>query len=76
VLRGADEVAASALTYARLSPWVWPALVNGAAGVVVAPHGRPFSVMGFTVVDGRIAAIDALNDPDRLARLGLEAITG
>ena len=31
-----------------------PALVNGAAGVVVAPQGRPFSVMAFTVGDGRI----------------------
>ena len=74
VLRGAYEVASRALTYARLSPWVQPALVNGAAGVVVAPHGRPFSVMGFTVVDGRIAAIDALSDPDRLGELDLSAL--
>ncbi len=49
VVHGARAVAAQALTFARLSPFVRPALVNGAAGVVVAPHGRPFSVMGFTV---------------------------
>src|ERR671922_641332 len=66
VVRGARDVAGRALTYARLSPYVRPALVNGAAGVVVAPRGRPFSVMGFTVVDGRIVAIDALSDPERL----------
>lgn len=36
-----------------------------AAGVVVAPHGRPFSVMGFTVARGRIVAIDALADRPR-----------
>jgi hypothetical protein len=56
VARGAEAVAARALTYAHLSPYVRPALVNGAAGVVVAPHGRPFSVMGFTVADGKIVA--------------------
>ena len=48
-----------------------PALVNGAAGVVVTPRGKPFSVMGFTVAGGRIVAIDALADPERLARLDL-----
>jgi len=69
VLRGAHEVAAHTATYARLSPFVRPALVNGAAGAVVAPRGRPFSVMAFTVTNGRIAAIDALVDPERLALL-------
>jgi hypothetical protein len=48
---------------------VRPALVNGAAGAVVAPRGRPFSVMAFTVTNGKIAAIDALLDPERLALL-------
>jgi RNA polymerase sigma factor (sigma-70 family) len=71
VLRGADAVAAHTDTYARLYPFVRPAIVNGAAGAVVAPHGRPFSVMGFTVSGGRIVAIDALLDPERLARLDL-----
>jgi hypothetical protein len=28
-----------------------------------APQGRPYSVMAFTVADGRIAAIDVLADP-------------
>ena len=67
VLRGAREVAAHTATYARLSPFVRPALVNGAAGAVVAPRGRPFSVMAFKVTNGRITAIDALVDPERLA---------
>jgi hypothetical protein len=71
VVHGAAAVAASALTFARLSPFVRPVLVNGAAGVLVAPHGRPLSVMGFTVVGGKIVAIDALADPDRLSQLDL-----
>ncbi len=71
VLHGADAVAAHTATYSELYPFVSPALVNGAAGAVVAPHGRVFSVMAFTVTNGRIVQIDALVDPDRLAQLDL-----
>ncbi|HZO05881.1 MAG TPA: RNA polymerase sigma factor SigJ [Solirubrobacterales bacterium] len=69
VIRGAAEVAGRALTFAHLSPHVRPVLVNGVAGVLVAPEGKPFSVMAFTVAGGRVVAIDALADPERLARL-------
>jgi RNA polymerase sigma factor (sigma-70 family) len=74
VVRGAEQVARRALMFAGLSPYVRPALVNGVAGVVVAPHGQPFSVMGFTVVGGRIVAIDALSDPERLRELDLTVL--
>jgi RNA polymerase sigma-70 factor (ECF subfamily) len=70
-LRGADAVAAHAATYSKLFPFVRPALVNGAAGAVVAPRGRLFSVMAFSVTNGRITAIDALVDPERLRPLDL-----
>ena len=71
VLRGPDAVARQAFTSGRLSSYVRPALVNGAAGVVVAAGERPLFVMAFTVTDGRIAAIDVLSDPDRLQALDL-----
>jgi RNA polymerase sigma-70 factor, ECF subfamily len=74
VVHGAENVASQALVARRLSPWVRPALVNGAAGVVVAPHGRPVSVMAFTVADGRIVAIDVLSDPHRLEALDLSVL--
>jgi len=76
VVHGAEAVARRAMTFARLSPFVRPALVNGAAGVVVAPRGRPFSVMAFTVRNGRIVAIDGLADPDRLKELDLTVLDG
>ena len=69
LIRGAAAVAGQALMFTRLSPFVRPALVNGVAGVVVAPGGRPTTVMGFTVRDGKIVEIDAITDPARLRRL-------
>jgi RNA polymerase sigma-70 factor (ECF subfamily) len=71
VLRGAEVVARQALFFSRLAQFVRPALVNGAAGWVVAPHGRPYAVLGFTVVGERIVEIDVVADPERLTRLHL-----
>ncbi|MEU4549072.1 RNA polymerase sigma factor SigJ [Nonomuraea dietziae] len=68
---GAQTVAAQAVTFGRLSPFARPALINGAAGVVVAAGGRPLSVMGFIVTDGKVTAIDVIADPDRLNQLDL-----
>ena len=70
-VRGVRAVAEQTLTFSRLSPFVRPALVNGEAGVVVAPRGRPFAVMGFTVRRGKIVEIDVLSDPARLRQLEL-----
>jgi RNA polymerase sigma factor (sigma-70 family) len=74
VVRGAAAVAGRALAYARPSALVRPALVNGAAGVVVTVDGRPVSVMAFTVRDGKIVEIDTLSDVERLGRLDLAAL--
>jgi RNA polymerase sigma factor (sigma-70 family) len=74
VIRGAAAVAGQALSFARLTPFARPALVNGAAGVVAATRGRPISVMAFTITDGKIVAIDILTDPERLRRLDLTVL--
>jgi ketosteroid isomerase-like protein len=71
VARGARAVAEGALAFSRLAPFAQPALVNGAAGVVVAPRGQPYAVMGFTVRGGKIVEIDILADPTRLRQLDL-----
>ncbi len=70
-VRGAPDVAERALIFSRLAPFARPALVNGAAGVVVAPGRRPFAVMGFTVAGGKIVEIDIVADPERLRQLDL-----
>jgi len=71
MIRGAREVAGQALMFQRYAPFARPVLVNGAPGALTAPGGRPFSVMGFTITDGRIVQIDILADPERLRRLDL-----
>jgi RNA polymerase sigma factor (sigma-70 family) len=72
--RGAAAVAEQALSFSELARFARPALVNGTAGIVVAPHGRPVSVLGFTVAGGRIVEIDILADPERLRRLDLAVL--
>src|SRR5438093_3853705 len=74
VVRGADAVAGRALRFANPAAVLRPALVNGAAGVVVTIGARLFSVMGFTVTNGKIVALDVLADPERLRELDLSAL--
>jgi len=72
VRRGATEVAR--LARGARSAIVRPALINGAAGVVVMMNGAPFAVMGFIVAQGKIVEIDILFDPERLSRLDLTVL--
>jgi RNA polymerase sigma factor (sigma-70 family) len=74
VTHGAAAVARQALIGAVPTAQLHPALVNGAAGVVVTVRGRPFAVLGFTVTDGRIVEIDAIADPDRVRRIAASAL--
>ena len=53
---------------APFAPLAEPAIVNGAAGAIVRAAGRPRYVVGFTVVDGRIAVIDLIGDPAKVGR--------
>jgi RNA polymerase sigma-70 factor (ECF subfamily) len=76
VVHGPDAVASQALRFADPTAALHPVLVNGAAGVVVSVEGHPVTVMGFTVVDGRIIAIDALGDRERMAALALPDLDG
>src|SRR5690349_14663318 len=56
-LRGRDAVLARARSYARLALDARFAIVNGAAGAVMFRDGRPFSVAGLTIREGRIAEL-------------------
>jgi RNA polymerase sigma factor (sigma-70 family) len=75
VVRGAQAVARQARLGASPAAELHPALVNGAAGVVITMRGRPYAVMGFTVAGGQIVEIDIVADPERVRRVAATVLT-
>ncbi len=74
VIRGAHAVAKGARVASERTRFTQPALVNGSVGLVMAPRGRLFLVLGFTFSDGKIAEIDVIADPERLRELDLAVL--
>jgi RNA polymerase sigma-70 factor (ECF subfamily) len=73
--RGAKAVAEQAMSYRQFAETATRVLVNGVpGGVAWSPDGSPFAVLALTVRGGRIAAIDVLADPERLAQLDLAIV--
>ena len=73
VVRGAQAVA----KWAR-SPrgaQLHPVLVHGVVGVVVTVDARPFAVLAFTVVGGKIVEIDGIRDPARVSHIAGAVLT-
>lgn len=73
VVNGAAAVAGLGFRFSGDGWTPRPALVNGAAGMVIMRKGRVFSVIGFLVSDDLIKAIDILADQARLRQLDLAA---
>jgi RNA polymerase sigma-70 factor, ECF subfamily len=77
VVRGAQTVAGQAAAFSQMALSNQVVLVNGNIGLVCRlPDGRLFSVIGFTIAEGRVVEMDILADPDRLSRLDLSAVEG
>jgi RNA polymerase sigma factor (sigma-70 family) len=76
LVRGAETVASSATMWSRVGLDSRRALVNGTPGFVSLRDGRAFSVAAVAIAGGRIAEIDILADPERLARLDLAVLDG
>ncbi|MEU4268186.1 RNA polymerase subunit sigma-70 [Streptomyces sp. NPDC026092] len=70
VAHGAQAVSERLAELARKAR---PALVDDAAGLVGAGAGAAF-VMAFTVIDGRVTAVDVLMDPSHLERMRVEVL--
>jgi RNA polymerase sigma-70 factor (ECF subfamily) len=70
-IRGAAAVAG---TFRGRAQAAQPALVDGEVGLVVAPGGRLRIALRLTITDGRIAAIEAIADPERLGRLDVAVL--
>jgi hypothetical protein len=69
IIHGSAAVARQARLGANPAAQLHPALVNGAAGVVITLGGRPQAVMAFTVAEEKVVEIDVIADPQRVARV-------
>ncbi len=77
LVRGAQAVAAQAMTFRRFVETSTRILVNRIpGGIAWAPDGSPFAILALTVKAGRIVEIDVLADPERLGQLDLTMVTG
>jgi RNA polymerase sigma factor (sigma-70 family) len=75
IVRGIPAFAEQATTFSRLGLSIQVVLVNGNIGLVSRrPDGKVFSVIGLTIAGGKIAEMNILADPDRLARIDLSAV--
>ena len=73
-VRGAEAVAGQALMWARVDLTMRRALINGAAGMITFLEGQPFSICAVTVKNGKLAEMDFLADPERIAELDLTVL--
>jgi RNA polymerase sigma-70 factor (ECF subfamily) len=65
----ARQILATAPRFAHLAQ---PVLVNGQAGALFGTRDEPIAVIGFTIVGGRIAALNLIADQDKLRHLTIQ----
>jgi RNA polymerase sigma-70 factor (ECF subfamily) len=76
VVHGAAAVARQARLGANPAAQLHPALVNGAAGVVITIEGEAHIVMAFTVIEDQVVEIDVIADSDRVRRVASAVLDG
>ncbi|MBT2480822.1 sigma-70 family RNA polymerase sigma factor [Streptomyces sp. ISL-94] len=74
LISGAVTVARGAMAAVQRAQSTQPALVNGTVGLAMAPRGRLFLVLAFTLEDGLITGIDVIAEPERLRELDLAVL--
>jgi len=76
VVRGAAAVARQARLGANPAAVLHPALINGAAGVVITLDRQPHVVMAFTIVNDLVVEVDVIADPERVRRVASGLVSG
>ncbi|WP_406125092.1 sigma-70 family RNA polymerase sigma factor [Streptomyces sp. NBC_00989] len=74
VTAGAASVAAGATSFAHFAAFARHALVDGATGIALIIDGHPERTLTFTFVRDRIAVIDIVTDPERVALLDVRLV--
>jgi RNA polymerase sigma-70 factor (ECF subfamily) len=75
-IRGARTWARGAVAFAAQVRFMEAALVDGAVGIVLAPGGRLSRALRLSFADGKIARVEVIADPERLAQLELAVLEG
>ena len=75
-IRGARNWAKGAVAYSQTARFAQAALVDGVVGAVFATGGRLFSVLSFTITQGKIAQVDVIANPARLREVDLAVLNG
>jgi RNA polymerase sigma-70 factor (ECF subfamily) len=73
-VRGARTWAKGAMGFAQFADAIEPMLVDGAVGLVWAPHGQLARVLQFTISGARISGVEIIADPRRLEILNLAVL--
>jgi RNA polymerase sigma-70 factor (ECF subfamily) len=77
-IHGAQNWAKGAVAFSRSVGihYVEPAIVDGAVGLVWAPHGKLQRAVRFTFAHNKIVQVDIIADPVRLRDLDLRIVAG
>ncbi|MGC1105541.1 MAG: sigma-70 family RNA polymerase sigma factor [Candidatus Acidiferrales bacterium] len=75
-IHGAENWARGAVAFARAAQtrFIQPALVDGAAGLIMARAGRLFRAVRFTIERGKITQVEIVGDPARLVKLEVKTL--
>ena len=73
-VRGARAVAEETRTNIERAQFAVPVLIDGEVGLVVAPRGHLQVALRVATHDGKVAALEAIGDPRRLAELDLAVL--
>ena len=73
-IHGAEAWAKLAIQESHGARLARVAMVEGTAGIIVAPRGRLFRVLEFTFANDRIASMNIIGDPERLSSIEVSAL--
>lgn len=73
-LRGAHQFVEESKMFSAVARGGEVAVLDGTAGIVIAPAGHLKSLLRLDIRDGRIVVIDIIGDPDRLASVDVTLV--
>lgn len=73
-IRGAENWARGAIAFRQMARFVEPMLVDGSAGLVLAPGGKLERALRVRFENGKISEVDIIGEPGRLQDLELAVI--